>query len=73
MSFDVARDPNPHIGFGQGLHYCLGASLARLEMRVCFEELLPRFSGYQLAEPVEWTRSNRHTGIRRLTVELSRA
>jgi cytochrome P450 len=72
-SFEVARDPNPHIGFGQGLHYCLGASLARLEMRVCFEELLPRFSRYRLAEPVEWTRSNRHTGIRRLTVELGRA
>lgn len=72
MRFDVSRDPNPHIGFGQGLHYCLGASLARLEMRVCFEELLPRFSRYQLAEPVEWTRSNRHTGIRRLTIELAR-
>jgi cytochrome P450 len=71
--FDVARDPNPHIGFGQGLHYCLGASLARLEMRVCFEELLPRFSRYRLAEPVDWTRSNRHTGIRRLTVELARS
>ena len=72
MRFDVARDPNPHIGFGQGLHYCLGASLARLEMRVCFEELLSRFSRFRLAEPVEWTRSNRHTGIRRLTIELAR-
>jgi len=34
------------------------------------EELLPRFSEYRLVEPVEWTRSNRHTGIRRMVVEL---
>jgi cytochrome P450 len=70
--FDVARDPNPHVGFGHGLHYCLGASLARLEIRVTLEELLPRFAHYQLVEPVEWTRSNRHTGIRHLVVELGR-
>jgi hypothetical protein len=36
------------------------------------EELLPRFSEYRLVEPVEWTRSNRHTGIRRMVVELRR-
>jgi cytochrome P450 len=72
MEFDVARHPNPHLGFGHGLHYCLGASLARLEIRVMLEELLPRFSEYRLVEPVEWTRSNRHTGIRRMLVELSR-
>ena len=38
--FDIARKPNPHLGFGHGVHYCLGANLARLEMRVLFEELL---------------------------------
>ena len=38
--FDITRDPNPHLGFGHGVHYCLGANLARLEMRVMFEELL---------------------------------
>src|SRR5688572_622299 len=70
--FDIARTPNPHLGFGHGLHYCLGASLARLEIRVMLEELLPRFSRYHLAEPVEWTRSNRHTGVRRMLVELRR-
>jgi cytochrome P450 len=68
--FDIARKPNPHLGFGQGVHYCLGANLARLELRVIFEELLGRFSTVQLAAPVEWTRSNRHTGIRHLVVEL---
>ncbi|MGV0853641.1 cytochrome P450 [Mycolicibacterium phlei] len=69
--FDITRKPNPHLGFGQGVHYCLGANLARLELRVLFEELLTRFSGARLAKPVEWTRSNRHTGIRHLVVELA--
>jgi cytochrome P450 len=68
--FDVARKPNPHLGFGQGVHYCLGANLARLELRVLFEELLSRFGAVRVAQPVEWTRSNRHTGIRHLVVEL---
>lgn len=71
-SFDVTRTPNPHLGFGQGVHYCLGANLARLELRVLFEELLVRFSTVRLAGPVEWTRSNRHTGIRHLVVEMAR-
>jgi len=69
-TFDITRKPNPHLGFGQGVHYCLGANLARLELRVLFEELLGRFSSVQVAKPVEWTRSNRHTGIRHLEVEL---
>lgn len=68
--FDVTRKPNPHLGFGQGVHYCLGANLARLEMRVLFEELLTRFTAARLVEPVEWARSNRHTGIRHLVVEF---
>ncbi|BBZ47295.1 cytochrome P450 [Mycobacterium parmense] len=68
--FDIARKPNPHLGFGQGVHYCLGANLARLELRVLFEELLSRFGAVRVVRPVEWTRSNRHTGIRHLVVEL---
>jgi cytochrome P450 len=68
--FDIARKPNPHLGFGQGVHYCLGANLARLELRVLFEELLSRFGTVQVVRDVEWTRSNRHTGIRHLVVEL---
>lgn len=69
--FDITRKPNPHLGFGQGVHYCLGANLARLELRVLFEELLSRFGGVQVVRPVEWARSNRHTGIRHLVVELN--
>jgi cytochrome P450 len=68
--FDICRKPNPHLGFGQGVHYCLGANLARLELRVLFEELLGRFSSVCVVKPVEWTRSNRHTGIRHLVIEL---
>lgn len=68
--FDIARKPNPHLGFGQGVHYCLGANLARLELRVLFEELLARFRTARLVAPVEWTRSNRHTGIRHMVVEF---
>jgi cytochrome P450 len=69
-AFDITRKPNPHLGFGQGVHYCLGANLARLELRVLFEELLSRFHTVRLVRPAEWTRSNRHTGIRHLVVEL---
>jgi cytochrome P450 len=68
--FDITRKPNPHLGFGQGVHYCLGANLARLELRVLFEELLSRFGKVRVVRPAEFTRSNRHTGIRHLVVEL---
>jgi cytochrome P450 len=44
---DVSRDPNPHLSFGGGIHYCLGASLARLEARVAFGRLLGDFSGFE--------------------------
>ncbi|GFG72335.1 cytochrome P450 [Mycolicibacter senuensis] len=68
--FDITRKPNPHIGFGHGVHFCLGAHLARMELRVLYEELLGRFGEVTVAAPVEWTRSNRHTGMRHLIVEL---
>jgi cytochrome P450 len=71
--FEVARRPNPHLGFGQGTHFCLGANLARLEIRVLLEELLARFRRAELVEPVQWTRSNRHSGIRRMVVRLARS
>ncbi|WP_328361178.1 cytochrome P450 [Mycobacterium sp. NBC_00419] len=69
-TFDVGRKRNPHLGFGQGVHYCLGANLARLELRVLYEELLGRFDEINVTKPVEWARSNRHTGIRHLYVEF---
>ena len=71
-AFDVGRKPNPHLGFGQGVHYCLGANLARLELRVLYEEMIVRFGSVAVTRPVEWTRSNRHTGIRHLFVNLTR-
>jgi cytochrome P450 len=61
--FDVTRDPNPHVGFGLGTHFCLGASLARLEMKVMFEELLERFSGFEAAGEPRWTNNNRLVGL----------
>lgn len=69
--FDVRRQPNPHLGFGHGVHHCLGASLARLEIRVVLSELLARVATIELTGPVEWMRSNKHTGIRRMPVRLT--
>lgn len=73
MMFDISRDPNPHLALGRGVHYCLGANLARLEMRVVLEELLGRFGAIELAGEVEWTRSNRHSGIRHLPLQVRRS
>ncbi len=68
--FDVRRDPNPHLGFGHGVHHCLGASLARLEIRVVLDALLDHVATVEVTGPVEWTRSNKHTGIRHLPLRL---
>lgn len=50
---DITRDPNRHLGFGQGIHYCLGAPLARLETRIALRALYERFPRLRLAVPVE--------------------
>jgi cholest-4-en-3-one 26-monooxygenase len=66
--FDVGRTPNDHIAFGIGEHFCLGSNLARLEIRVMFEELLRRLPDIQLAGPVDRLRSSLINGIKRMPV-----
>jgi cytochrome P450 len=68
--FDVSRSPNPHLSFGIGAHFCLGAHLARLEAKVFFEELLTRFVSIELTDEPTRIRSNLNTGLRRLPVRL---
>lgn len=71
--FDIARTPNDHIAFGGGgPHFCLGASLARMEMRVLFEELTARAPKVRALGPPDRLRSNFIGGIKHLPVELSR-
>jgi cytochrome P450 len=70
MRFRAGRCPNPHLGFGHGVHFCLGANLARLELRILYEALLARFDAFELDGRPEWTRSNKHTGLRHLPVRM---
>jgi cytochrome P450 len=70
--FDISRSPNPHLGFGRGVHFCLGANLARLEMRIVFEELFAALDDIIVVQPPKWTRSNRHTGMRELVLAMTR-
>src|SRR5262249_7482874 len=51
--FNVLREPNEHVAFGFGTHYCLGQALARLELKVMFEQLLARLPDMELAAPPE--------------------
>lgn len=51
--FDITRSPNPHLAFGAGIHYCVGAPLARMEAEVAFEHLLQQFPALALAQPAE--------------------
>ncbi len=72
FEFDIAREPNDHLAFGHGAHFCLGASLARLELRVLFEELAARRPRLALAAgaPLRWRASNFITGLESLPVEV---
>jgi cytochrome P450 family 142 subfamily A polypeptide 1 len=72
--FDITRDPNPHVAFGgRGAHHCLGSSLARLELRVMFEELLRRLPDLELAsnDPPPLRPTNFVVGIEALPVRFS--
>lgn len=70
-AFDVRRDPNPHVAFGFGTHFCLGASLARLEIRVMYEELLRRFPDMAVSGPVVRTPSTFIRGISSMPVKFT--
>lgn len=64
--FRVDRDPNPHLGWGVGEHFCLGANLARMEIRVFLEETVPRLDEVTAAGDVSWMASNIICGIKHL-------
>jgi cholest-4-en-3-one 26-monooxygenase len=66
--FRIDRHPNPHVAFGIGEHFCLGANLARLELRVLFRELARRLVGAELAGPVERLRSSFLGGVKHMRI-----
>ncbi len=68
--FDVGRTPNPHLGFGWGPHFCLGASLARLEIRVALDLLIGRGVRVERTGPMSWMPNNRLFGPKHLPVRL---
>ena len=70
--FDIGRTPNRHVAFGFGTHVCLGASLARMEMRLAFQELLARIETFTPEGPIDWMPNNRLLGIRRMPVSIQR-
>ena len=68
---DVERDPNPHLAFGFGPHFCLGASLARLELNVMFGEVLRRLPDLRLSGEIPFRHSNFITGAESMPVEFT--
>ena len=72
FSFDVGRLPNDHVAFGgRGPHHCLGANLARMEIRVMFEEILDRIPDFELTADPSRLRSNLICGIKHLPIRFS--
>jgi cytochrome P450 len=68
FTFRVDRDPNRHLAFGIGEHFCAGAHVARLELEVAFKSLIPRLVDLELAGPVSRLRSNLVGGIKHLPI-----
>jgi cytochrome P450 len=52
--FDIGRDPNPHVAFGHGIHFCLGAALSRMEARIALSDLLERFRSFEFGSDQPW-------------------
>ncbi len=74
-SLDLSREPNKHISFGLGVHYCLGASLARLEGAIALKTLLQRAHGFRVAIPqnkLRYRPSLILRGLESLPIEFSR-
>uniref|UniRef100_A0A5Q5BFY6 Cytochrome P450 n=2 Tax=unclassified Mycobacterium TaxID=2642494 RepID=A0A5Q5BFY6_MYCSS len=69
--FDVGRDPNKHLAFGYGVHFCLGAALARMEMNSLFTELLPRLDHIELAGTPELSATTFVGGLKHLPIRYS--
>lgn len=69
--FDITRDPNRHIAFGYGVHFCLGAALARMEMSSLFTELLPRLESIELAGTPELSATTFVGGLKHLPIRCS--
>jgi cytochrome P450 len=71
-TFDIHRWPNDHVAFNlRSPHLCLGAQLARMELKVLFEELLPRITSVEIDGTVERLRSNFICGMKRLPVKVA--
>jgi cytochrome P450 len=71
-SFDITRTPNPHLSFGHRSHVCVGATLARMEIRLVIGELLDRLEHFELTGPVERVRTNKHAGVCRVPMSFRR-
>lgn len=72
FTFDVGREPNPHVGFGAGPHFCLGASLARLEIRVTLQTVLARLTDVEVDGEIVRLKSNVSNAIESLPVRFAR-
>jgi cytochrome P450 len=70
FTFRIDREPNEHYAFGIGVHFCLGANLARLELQEIFRRLVPRLQEVELAGPVERMRSSFVGGIKRMPLKI---